>query len=420
MSTTVDFARLRTTLGAPELCRLVDALQRRIERGRPLGGIVTLTSASTEERTAVDALFGRKSTRGESLQVDLDLLGATLREAGICLDLGDAIEALRGRVVDERARAAQREAAWSAVWQAAIGSFARHAMLQPWLATLSRLGIVRRLCGNDPATAKAVLSDVARVANALPTRAEPLAAFAARLFGNAHALDPGTPRATLAVRAAARIGGVRFEDDAEGRRAAWASVGVMCDELSTPALVFNLTAGADTPLAGMLQHARLGIEPLHLSLRLLLHWPLAGDMTLSGKEIFVCENPTLVTLAADRLGARCAPLVCVNGQFATPLLVLLRQLRAAGARLRYHGDFDPAGLAIARRVMAESGAHPWRFGTEDYRAAPKGERFSGQPGATPWDEALREAMAENGRAVHEEALFDLLAADLARTGNAAD
>ncbi len=256
--------------------------------------------------------------------------------------------------------------------------------------------------------------------NALPARAEPLAAVAARLFGNAHALDPGTPRASLAVRAAARIGGVRFENGSEGRRAAWASVGVMCNELSTPALVFNLRTVGDTPLAGMLQHARHGIEPVHLSLRLLLHWPLGDDPTLREREIFVCENPTIVTLAADRLGFRCAPLICGNGQFATPLLVLLRQLRAAGARVRYHGDFDPAGLAIARRVMAESGARPWRFGAEDYLAVPKGERFSGQPGTTPWDEALRAAMAEDGRAVHEEAVFDLLAADLARAGSDAD
>ncbi len=41
---------------------------------------------------------------------------------------------------------------------------------------------------------------------------------------------------------------------------------------------------------------------------------------------------------------------------ATPSLVLVRQLRAAGARLRVHADFDPAGLHIARRVMEEGGA----------------------------------------------------------------
>ena len=109
-------------------------------------------------------------------------------------------------------------------------------------------------------------------------------------------------------------------------------------------------------------------------------------------------------------------MICANGQFATPFLVLLRQLQSAGASLRYHGDFDPAGLAIARRVMRESGATPWRFGATDYQAAPKGEKFAGLPGTTPWDESLQRRMIEDGRAVHEEAVFDRLAEDLARAG----
>jgi Protein of unknown function C-terminus (DUF2399) len=43
---------------------------------------------------------------------------------------------------------------------------------------------------------------------------------------------------------------------------------------------------------------------------------------------------------------------------------LLAQLAAAGAgaRLRYHGDFDWAGLVIGNFVMREFGAEPWRFG----------------------------------------------------------
>lgn len=414
MSTAVDLVRLRATLGGPEFSRLLDLLQRRIERGGSLSGLTTLTSASAAERTAIDAIFGRKSTRGASLQVDLDLLATTLRDAGICPDLRIAVEALRGSITDERAVTANREAEWRAVWAAAMARFERHAVLQPWLSTLLRLGIVRRLCGNQPAVAETLLAEVARVTDALPSAAEPLPALAARLFGNAHALDPGTARATLAVRAAARIGGIQFEDDAEGRRAAWASAGVMCDELSTPALVFNLPAGAATPLAQILRHGRNGGEPVHLSLRLLLHWPLAQDAALNGRDVFICENPTLVTLAADRLGQRSAPLICTNGQFATPLLVLLRQLRAAGARLWYHGDFDPAGLTIARRVMAESDARSWRFDADDYRAAPKGEKFAGLPGPTPWSEMLKEAMRHDGRAVHEETVFDLLAEDLAR------
>ncbi|MGH7958756.1 MAG: TIGR02679 family protein [Opitutaceae bacterium] len=414
MSRPVDVARLRTTLGSTELARLVDALQRRIELGRPLEGGLTLADASTAERAAVDTLFGRKSTRGTSLQIDLDELAITLRAAGICEDLPAAVTALRGPLVDRLALAAECDAAWSDVWRKVGEEFASQPTLQTWLSKLASSGVVRRLCGNNADVGAQLFRDLLRVVSTLPVPAEPLAAFAARLFGNAHALDPGAPRATLAVRAAARMGGIVFQDDAEGRRAAWAGVGVMCDELSTPALVFNLIAGADTPLSRVLRSAQDGIEPVHLSLRLLLHWPLSHDAALAGREVFICENPTIVTLAADRLGRRCAPLICANGQFATPLLVLLRQLRAAGARLRYHGDFDPPGLTIARRVMLESGAHPWRFASADYLAAPKGETFAGQPGATPWDESLRTAMRADGRAVHEEAVFESLAEDLSR------
>ena len=109
-----------------------------------------------------------------------------------------------------------------------------------------------------------------------------------------------------------------------------------------------------------------------------------------------------------------APLICVNGQFATPALILLRQLRDAKARLHYHGDFDLPGLQIARRVMAESSANPWRFGAADYLSAPKGDAFVGEVPATPWDRGLREVMRAEARIVHEEVVFEKLVADLHR------
>jgi uncharacterized protein (TIGR02679 family) len=215
------------------------------------------------------------------------------------------------------------------------------------------------------------------------------------------------------VRAAARIGAIEFQDDPEGRRSAWASVGVMCDELSTPALVLNLPAAGDTPLGRLLRSAWVDAEPLHISLRLLLRHPLSDDPALAQLDVFVCENPTIVALAAAQIGCACAPLVCVNGQFATPSLVLLRQLREGGARLHYHGDFDPAGLLIARRALAAGGGRPWRFGAADYLAAPKSVAFAGEPGPTPWDPALSEAMRTDRRTVHEEAVFATLVEDLA-------
>jgi uncharacterized protein (TIGR02679 family) len=413
-----DLARLRATLGDPRLDRLVARLRSRLESGNPLSGTIALAGASGAERAAIDELMGRRPTSGATLTVDLDALTDVLRTAGICDDLPGALEALLGPIVNRRAASRERETEWAVLWRETRLAFEGRPALSPWIDELARTGLVKRLCDNDPVRAAAAMRDIARIVGALPATGEPLAAFAARLLGDAHALDPGSPRATLTVRAAARIGAIEFQDDAEGRRAAWASVGVMCDELSTPALVLNLPTDGGTPLGRLLRSGRADAEPLHISLRLLLRYPLSDDPALAQVDVFVCENPTIVALAAAQIGGACAPLVCVNGQFATPSLVLLRQLRESGARLHYHGDFDPAGLLIACRALAAGGGRPWRFGTADYLAAPKSVAFAGEPGPTPWDPALSEAMRTDRRTVHEEAVFATLAEDLARSRDA--
>jgi uncharacterized protein (TIGR02679 family) len=410
-----DLIRLRATLGQPELSRLVDALQQRLELGRFLVGRLTLSAVTPTERQAADSLLGRVTSRGDSLQIDLDLLALTLREAGICDSLPVAIEALRGKVLDRRARDAELESIWAGIQADAVAALAPWPALVDWSEELFALGLLKRLSTTQPVLAKNLIADLVTIAQALPAQAEPIATFAARLFGDAHALDQGSARATLAVRAAALLGHSRFEDEPESRRTAWASVGILCDELSTPVLVFNLPAQADTPVGRLLRTARSDAEPIHLSLRHLVLWPLSDDPALAGLDIYLCENPTIVALAARRLGPRCAPLVCVNGQFATPAKILLRQFGEAGARLHYHGDFDAGGLHISRRVIGDHGARPWRMSAADYLAAPKGKPIATDAQlASPWDSALAEAMTRERRAVHEEAVADILLQDLAQ------
>lgn len=410
----VDAVRLHATLGDPSLKRLRAALRRRIELGRPLHGALTLSAATPGERRALDALLGRAATRGGSLRVDLDVLISTLADAGICSSLRDAVETLDGPVYERRNEARQLMQAWETARTEASLAFSCWPGLTRWLEELYVSGLLKRLTVG-PAEASAVLSRLVRLVEVLPAHGEPLASVAARIFGDAHALDPGSAFATLAVRVAAQHGGLReFQDDAEGRREAWAAVGVVCDELSTPALVLNLPADNATPTARLLRTARADGEPLHLSLRHLLLWPLSSDPALAGCEIFVCENPTIVALAARKLGHLSAPLVCTNGQFATPAKTLLRQLVEAGARLRYHGDFDAGGLTIARRVICELGAVPWRFQASDYLAAPKGRHLQAESiSDSPWGPALAEALRRDARAVHEEAVAEPLLSDLA-------
>lgn len=138
---------------------------------------------------------------------------------------------------------------------------------------------------------------------------------------------------------------------------------------------------------------------------------------VDGRTVFVCENPNLMAIAAEALGAMCAPLVCTDGMPAAAQRVLLEQLGSAGARLRYHGDFDWPGLVIGNLMMRQFGAQPWRFCAHDYEAGASGSvagRALDAAGVEAlWDPDLAAAMRLTARAVDEEAVAADLLSDLA-------
>jgi uncharacterized protein (TIGR02679 family) len=395
-----DAERLRQVLGGPELQWLVRRAWRRLARGQ-IGGAVTLVRATAAQRDAVERLLGRRAAPGDSVSVRLDDLEALLRQAAICDSLPDALETLAGPLVDARARRQETEAAWA-------GLFTARDRARPWLEELRATGLLRRLARNDLARAGELLQQAREVERRLPARGVPLAELAAAVTGDSHALDAGTPLGTIAVRIAAGPGGAW--DGAEARRDAWAAAGVLCDELSAPVLTLGLRGdGPGLTDRALRLHAEAG-EPYRLTTRQLLREP--PRLALAG-TVYVCENPTVVAAAANRIGAGCAPLVCLEGQPRTAARVLLGLLAAAGARLAYHGDFDWAGIQIGNLVVKRHGAVPWRFFTADYRAARGGRALEGSPVAAVWDPELQAAMAAGGRAVHEEEVLEVLLGDLA-------
>jgi uncharacterized protein (TIGR02679 family) len=131
-------------------------------------------------------------------------------------------------------------------------------------------------------------------------------------------------------------------------------------------------------------------------------------------EVFICENPTIVGLAAARLGHSCPPLVCVDGEIKTAGRVLLRALQDGGSKLFYHGDFDWPGIAIANRIFREFSALPWRFDDEAYAetADLRCKPLTGIVLPTPWSPRLSQMMELSGRACDEELVSDALLADL--------
>jgi uncharacterized protein (TIGR02679 family) len=402
-----DVARLRQVLGAPELAWLVQRARRRLSRGLD-GGPVTLVEATPAQRDAVERLLGRRAAPGGSVTVRLEDIESLLRDAGICDSLSEAVESLSGPLVDARAQRQETAAAWAEVFAAGDPGRAR-----PWLEDLRATGVLRRLSRNDSAVAGGLLRQALEIERRLPARGLPLAELAAAVTGDSHALDPGTPLGTIAVRIAAMRGGVAAWDSAETWRDAWASAGVLCDELSAPVLTLNLPGTGQTLTdRALCLHAGAG-EPYRLTTRQLLREPPAFGSVNAVQTVHVCENPTVVAAAANRLGATSRPLVCIEGQPRTAARVLLGLLTVAGVRLAYHGDFDWAGIQIANGITRRHGAVPWRFSSADYRTARGGRPLHGQPVAALWDPDLQATMLEAGRAVHEEEVLDLLLIDLA-------
>ena len=221
--------------------------------------------------------------------------------------------------------------------------------LAPWRAWLDATGVVRRLAP-EPDQARLLLAQVAAVLRRLPSPGVPIGRLAAECCGDAHALDDGRPAGTLVLSAVRALAGLPFaaEGAADSRRAAWAAVGVHLDELSSLVLCLGLPGDTRTALGRTLASCREAGQPAVLTLRQLR----CHDEPLRAARVRMCENPVVVAAAADELGARCQPLVCVGGQPSAAGWRLLELLAAGGAEFGYHGDFDWGGVRIARAVRS--------------------------------------------------------------------
>ena len=424
--------RLDKLLGGDQLAALRRRLRRHFESvaSDTPPGVLRLGSLSAAEREALAQLTGRPPRDAKSMAIDLALLDAKLRDAGIATSLRAALERIDGPIAHRAALRAAAQASWSAVL-----ANCPHPALADYLRAPSALGLLKRLARQDAAAATHLLDAVGAVLRRLPARGLARAQLAAETLGNAHALDNGQAAATLVLAARRRIEkglpeadipANRPDDDTDGdrddqtddasdnppeerTRDVWARAGVLVNELARPALLLNLPVQADEGSVGVPG------EPAYLSLRRLLRTP--PRWAVAGQTIFVCENPNLLAIAADRLGGDCAPLACTEGMPAAAQRTLLSQLVQAGARLRYHGDFDWPGVRIANHVMRVWEAQAWRFGALDYEAAALSASHSRRdladaPVAASWDGALAAAMQRHGLAIAEEAVAASLLEDL--------
>ena len=402
---------LREYLLAPSLRALWPVLRERLERnGHAVrGSLAVMLDDDGADR--LSGLLGRSMPTGTA-RIRLADLDASLRSSaaghGLVAVVADLTGApLRNLPAERDADRAGRQQLWAQLDVLLVKhNLADQDWVPPWAEWLRRGGLLTRL--PTPKATAALSIAVGVLARVLADAYSPigLAELASELTGDAHGLDEGIPTA-LILRALAIALGSAPAASAEERRLLWHRVGVSTDEISGTVITWALRPpGRDRWSAMMRERADLGLIT-HLTVHELQR---ASDLTQPGEIIHACENPQVLQYLAAAHVER--PVACMSGNPAAAGIVLLKR-----TVVRYHGDFDWPGIAIARRIF-ERGARPWRFGRDDYVGAvdrlPAGNRLglSGRAEATPWDEGLRTAMTAADVAVHEEAIVDLLLADL--------
>jgi uncharacterized protein (TIGR02679 family) len=403
-----DRERLERVFGHPGARWVIDRARQRMERGQPLVGPVTLAVASEDQRRTMDMLLGRPPGRGKSLTVPLEDVDFHMKRSGMHPDgLAGAVQLLTGPVMVRAEVRAAAEAAWQSALEPLEVLVAARPEFESWYRDRGTAALLRRRPDE--------IQQLVTVLRALPANGISLSKFATDTTGDAHALDVGRPLATLVLSAIRATWWSRAEDPgtpALRRRALWDTAGVLVDELSSTVLILNVHALPDTWLGRHAGPARQDGEPVVLTLRQIAR----HQIRISPDPLYVCENPVVIGAAADRLGAACPPLVCVNGHPTTAAVRLLEAAHACEAPIFYHGDFDWGGVRIANLLRTRVPWRPWRFDRESYlRAAQKRSwrPLSGAPAQASWDPSLSTAMQDRSVRVEEEDVLEDLLQDLA-------
>ena len=360
-------------------------------------------------RRAVSGILGRPIRPGTAATtIRLGDLDELLRRADRRWDLRAVVEHEHGSLPDRAGDAEQQAAAIAAARDQARTLAPDEVWVGAWLDELDR-GMLTRLHTRGELD---LLPTAARVLAALPAEGTPLPALASQVTGDTKALGPTTLAGLVLRGLAVRMGEPTPRSAAE-RRALWEAAGVVPDDLASQVLVLNLTP-TGSALAGWLREAAAEGLPFRITLQQLARQPLTHG---APGPVRVCENPAVLRAAAEQLGAGSAPLVCTEGRPSMACRRLLDGLVAAGAHVRYHGDFDWPGLRIGESLLAVTGGRPWRLGAADYleaveRCDPRAP-LTGAATASPWDPDLARTMADVGRTIYEEDVLDVLLGDLA-------
>lgn len=396
-------------LADPGLAPLWSAVRAALDRnGLDWRGRLILPELVPEGRRRLGVLIERPVPPGRRTVSLAELAAGMARVAGA--DLVDVLAELGHAPAGRREALRARQEATRARRAALDGAVAEYLQDATWATGWAHAAWTDGLFASyTPTEVRAVISRVGQIL-ACGGSGRSRTEIAARLLGDSHALDSSTRLTALVTRA------LIVRDGPEAERAAWERAGMPLDLVSVPVLTWGLPLIGDDGAAAAARAMTGAGLPLHLSVLALRAQP---PRVVTGTPVLVVENPRLVEVAAQRNLP--AAVLCTHGNPTTAPTEAVAALRVAGAQLRYHGDFDAPGLAMAARAHT-AGCAPFQMSVRHYRdavaaAAAAGVDLPRDPApvpATPWDPDLAIVFEDRRFVVHQERVMDEVLAAHAR------
>ncbi len=251
-----------------------------------------------------------------------------------------------------------------------------------------------------------------------------LAVFAAKICGNPHYFDRGTPGGQLLANGICCIMGQALPENAHQWKELLLRAGIAPDYVSSMVHAYGIGLKIPEGRHPALEAFRVRREACVITLENLRN---AVGAWAPGKRVFVVENEMVFSFLTEQLRGRDADvgLLCTSGQLRTAAVKLLELFAGAGYRIWYSGDMDPEGIEIADRLWKrfkgsgfDGGVEIWRMSPEDYGRGISGEVLK-ESRLTRLDKVehpvLKETadcVREKKRAAYQENILEALLGDL--------
>lgn len=251
-----------------------------------------------------------------------------------------------------------------------------------------------------------------------------LAVFAAKICGNPHYFDRGTPGGQLLTNGLCCIMGETLPENAHQWKELLLQAGIAPDYVSSMVHAYGIGLKIPEGRHPALEAFRARREACVITLENLRN---AVGAWAPGKRMFVVENEMVFSFLTEQLRGRNADvgLLCTSGQLRTAAVKLLELFAEAGYRIWYSGDMDPEGIEIADRLWKrfkggdfKGGVEIWRMSSEDYGMGISGEVLKESRLARldkvehPVLKETADRVQEKKRAAYQENILEALLRDL--------